>query len=43
MPEVGGRAAASQDLACGVTGPVAGMLADRAGHDSVFLVGGLAA
>lgn len=32
-----------QDLAYGLTGPVAGFLADRAGYGSVFLVGALAA
>jgi len=38
-----GAFAASQDIAYGLTGPVAGMLADRAGYDGVFLVGGLCA
>lgn len=34
---------AFQDLAYGLTGPMAGFLADRAGYDSVFLIGGVAA
>ncbi len=38
-----GAFAAFQDLAYGLTGPVAGLLADRAGYGHVFLTGGLAA
>ena len=38
-----GGFAAFQDLAYGATGPAVGLLADRAGYPSVFLVGGLAA
>ncbi|MBI1205085.1 MAG: MFS transporter [Rhodopseudomonas sp.] len=34
---------AFQDLAYGATGPVVGILADKAGYASVFLIGGLAA
>lgn len=38
-----GGFAAFQDLAYGATGPIVGLLADRAGYPSVFLVGGVAA
>lgn len=38
-----GGFSAFQDLAYGLTGPLAGFLADRAGYDSIFLVGGVAA
>ncbi|KAA0579358.1 MFS transporter [Azospirillum sp. Sh1] len=38
-----GAFAAFQDVAYGLTGPVAGLLADRAGYGSVFLLGGTAA
>ncbi|GAJ30047.1 MFS transporter [Acidomonas methanolica] len=38
-----GGFAAFQDLAYAVTGPVVGLLADRSGYASVFLIGGLAA
>lgn len=34
---------ACQDLAYGLTGPLLGLLADRAGYGSVFLIGALAA
>ena len=32
-----------QDAAYGLTGPLAGLLADRTGYGSVFLIGGCAA
>jgi MFS family permease len=38
-----GGFSAFQDLAYGMTGPLAGLLADRTGYGNVFLVGGVAA
>lgn len=38
-----GAFAAFQDVAYGLTGPVAGLLADRAGYGSIFLMGAAAA
>lgn len=38
-----GAFSAFQDLAYGLTGPLAGLLADRAGYGGVFLVGSVAA
>lgn len=38
-----GSFSAFQDLAYGLTGPLAGLLADHAGYRSVFMVGGLGA
>lgn len=38
-----GGFSAFQDLAYGLTGPLAGLLADRAGYGPVFLIGGCAA
>jgi MFS family permease len=38
-----GGYSAFQDLAYGLTGPIAGLVADRAGYGSVFLIGGFAA
>ncbi|KAK66674.1 hypothetical protein L573_1154, partial [Bordetella holmesii H620] len=38
-----GAFSAFQDLAYGLTGPLAGLLADRSGYGHVFLIGALAA
>jgi predicted MFS family arabinose efflux permease len=38
-----GAFAAFQDIAYGCTGPLAGLVADRAGYGGVFMVGGAAA
>jgi MFS family permease len=38
-----GGFSAFQDLAYGLTGPLAGLVADRAGYGSIYLAGGLAA
>jgi len=38
-----GGFSAFQDLAYGLTGPFAGLLADRAGYGSVFMAGTVAA
>jgi MFS family permease len=38
-----GGFSAFQDASYGLTGPLAGLLADRAGYDGIFLVGGITA
>ncbi|MBO9125537.1 MULTISPECIES: arabinose transporter [unclassified Rhizobium] len=38
-----GGFSAFQDASYGLTGPLAGLLADRAGYDSIFFVGGITA